>query len=391
MGIQQFRGFFSYAHQDAQTDPKLIAALSSRLESRVTVKLTNAQFSIWRDINNLRIGERWDDRIHSAISSSNVFVVLLTPKWFESSYCRREYDLFQDIEGSCGIGEYVVPLLARSFEKQLPNFDLEQRKTYDSLRTRQYKKTIATDFLALTDDERDRFIDTIADDIEGMIERLRNRPPKLGTALPQSSPKTRRKTELASRPHNFDQVDFLSSAEIAVEPRKGNELRSVFAHLSFIERLYLQTAIGRVEFSIRRAYLSIGDGGSGKLARNEDWAQFSSRSSVYYVNYRPAPGAITVCVNPVPGQKYLSGLPLPVEEHENYWSKPAVAAPDTDVRTIRAVLTVSFCSEGLYLSDPDSLSFSPATSKKIAAILTVLSERQNAGLVKRDIPVRERT
>jgi hypothetical protein len=390
VAVQQFKGFFSYAHQDAQTDPKLINAFSSRLERRVTVKLTNARFMIWKDTDNLRTGERWDDRIRATIASCQVFIVLMTPKWFESRYCLQEYEFFHEVERAVGVGEYVVPLLARSIERQLPNFDSEQRKKYNSLWVRQHRKTIATDFLALSDDERDRAIDTIADDIEGMIERLRRRPLEPNESKAAFLRKAKRKAELATRPHNFEHVDFVSAAEIAVEPKKGNELRGVFAHISFVERLYLQTPAGRVEFSIRRAYLSIDDGGSGKLRRNEDWVQFSTRGSVYYVTYMSAPSAITVCMNPAPGQKQLSDLPLPIAENENYWSKPAVTAPDTDISDIRASLNVSFCPEGLYLSDADSTNCSPVVSKKIAAILGVLAARQNAGLVRRDIPVRER-
>ena len=34
-----FQGFFSYAHHDAETDPKLIEALTVELEKRATARL----------------------------------------------------------------------------------------------------------------------------------------------------------------------------------------------------------------------------------------------------------------------------------------------------------------------------------------------------------------
>jgi hypothetical protein len=58
-----FNGFFSYAHDDARTDPSLITDFTTRLEGRVDSRLTNARFVIWRDKGGLRTGERWNDKI----------------------------------------------------------------------------------------------------------------------------------------------------------------------------------------------------------------------------------------------------------------------------------------------------------------------------------------
>lgn len=56
--IRTFQGFFSYANSDADIDPELIDALTVRLARSVTANLTNARFEIWRDVNNLRTGQR---------------------------------------------------------------------------------------------------------------------------------------------------------------------------------------------------------------------------------------------------------------------------------------------------------------------------------------------
>jgi hypothetical protein len=132
--IESFQGFFSYARHDADTDPKLVEALTKRLEKRVSGKLTNARFSIWQDVCNLRTGDRWDDRIDDAVRASHVFIILLTPKWYESPYCRKEYQIFQGVEVDFEVGEYVVPLLARPIDRQVENFDQAQKDVYDSLK-----------------------------------------------------------------------------------------------------------------------------------------------------------------------------------------------------------------------------------------------------------------
>ena len=68
---ETFQGFFSYAHHDAGTDPQLVEAFTSVLEQRVSGKLTNAKLVIWRDVNKIRLGNRWDDRIGEAVKASN--------------------------------------------------------------------------------------------------------------------------------------------------------------------------------------------------------------------------------------------------------------------------------------------------------------------------------
>ena len=393
--IDKFKGFFSYSHHDLLTDPKLIQALTTSLERRVTGKMTNASFEIWRDMD-LGAGEKWNKSIEDAIQGSNIFIILITPKWFESAYCRKEYQIFADVEDGVGVGEYVVPLLAKTIEKQIKNFDSAQMNAYISLNERQYKQIIAADFLALSEDKREELIDAIADDIEGMIERLRQRSSVIkNKQIPIVQP-ARPVPVYDVHPHNFNEVDFVSAAEVLVEPPEGNKTRAVFAQISFIERLYVRSAMGRVNFGVRRAYLSIDDGGSGKLSRNEEWADASPNgASVYYVNYRDMPHAITVCINPTPGKKSLSELPLPPAKNENYLSKPAVAAADADISNIRAYLSVSFCVEGLHIAGEDWRKPSPAVTKKIAAIIGVYTNKEkleeNLSFARRSIPVRERT
>jgi hypothetical protein len=175
--IELFQGFFSYTHLDAELDPDLVEALTTRLEMRVTRKLTNASFSIWRDVDKIRTGQQWDERIGAAVRASQVFIVLMTPKWFERDYCRKEYRIFQEVEQGIAVGEHVVPLLAHAIKPQ--DFDQEQKATFDDLNRRQYKKTIATTFRKMTADQREIIVDEIADDIEGMIERLRGKSTSL--------------------------------------------------------------------------------------------------------------------------------------------------------------------------------------------------------------------
>jgi hypothetical protein len=201
-GKNNFVAFFSYAHHDALTDPRLVEAFTSELERHVNAKLANAEFSIWRDDKGLRTGDRWDDDLQESVAQADVLIVLLTPRWLHSAYCRKEFDTFVTAETARAIGNYVAPILARDLEHQLPFLTEEQAASYRAVRERQSKKALAADFLRLAGDERKLLVDQLADDIERMLTRLRRPPtpvvPKTGAPRP---------TDPAAR--NFEKADVV--------------------------------------------------------------------------------------------------------------------------------------------------------------------------------------
>jgi hypothetical protein len=115
-GRPVFKGFFSYSHSDAEVDPQIVEALSSELERRVDAKLVNARFEIWRDKEKLRAGDYWNERIEMAIISVHIFIILLTPKWISSDYCRNEFEIFKKAESARNSGGYIIPIYARDIE-----------------------------------------------------------------------------------------------------------------------------------------------------------------------------------------------------------------------------------------------------------------------------------
>jgi hypothetical protein len=144
-----FQGFFSYAHHDAETDPDLFEALTDELEKRVMAKLVNDYFVIWRDSKRLHTGYLWDPAIEDAVRASNVMIVLLTPRWISSDYCRKEYAIFQQIEAAAGNAQLVAPIRARLVENQKQKFDEDQKRVFESLSRRQYFQMPAANFLRL--------------------------------------------------------------------------------------------------------------------------------------------------------------------------------------------------------------------------------------------------
>ncbi len=97
---ETFQVFFSYAHADAELDPGLFEAFSTELEKRASALLANAEIHIWRDTQRIRTGHKWDARIEEALRKSHLLIVMLSPKWLQSSYCRKEYRTFEEVEKS---------------------------------------------------------------------------------------------------------------------------------------------------------------------------------------------------------------------------------------------------------------------------------------------------
>jgi hypothetical protein len=147
---RKFTGFFSYAHHDADTDPGLVEAFTTALEQRVNAKLANARFEIWRDAQGLRTGDKWHKKLEEEVRKSDLLIVLFTPRWVESDFCRREYAIFEEVEAGRSVGEYIVPILARAIEKQEKHFNPDQKRVCARLRERQYAHALAAEFLNLS-------------------------------------------------------------------------------------------------------------------------------------------------------------------------------------------------------------------------------------------------
>ncbi len=393
-----FNAFFSYAHYDVDTDSALIPAFTTQLESRVNSKLANARFEIWRDVECLRTGQFWNEKIEVQLRAADILIVLLTPRWIESDFCRKEYAIFEEVEITREVGEYVIPLLARSIDRQEKHFSREQKIIYERISARQYQNADAVEFIKLCEADQIKLIDKIADDVEGMIERLRVLPPPSANTSGRPMVRPRRIKEFDSKAQNYERVDFFTEGEVVLDRPRNNGSRDVLAYVEFIERLYVQGQRGRIEFGVRRAYLTIKDDGSGELSKVDELRNGPDCKTRYYTTLQNAPDAITVCIDPPEGKTSLAELPLPPANGENHLSKVAMAKGKIGSEGIKAELLISLDAEGLYLSDGRAIS--PRTETSVRAIMKVASAKlsRNAGqivdadgLLRRTLQVRERS
>jgi hypothetical protein len=100
--------FFSYSHIDAESEGALIAEIHAELEKKTRAAWGIRSFDIWRDVNNLRWGATWSKAIDDAIAACDLFVLLLSPGWLRSPFCRQEFEAFKQRERAIGTGERIL-------------------------------------------------------------------------------------------------------------------------------------------------------------------------------------------------------------------------------------------------------------------------------------------
>ena len=86
------RIFVSYAVKNQTVATKFIDLLESYLKAS-----RDYRFAVWRDVNGIRLGEKWNKEIQDALHGSTFGLLLLSPEFFASSYImRHEWPHFRD-------------------------------------------------------------------------------------------------------------------------------------------------------------------------------------------------------------------------------------------------------------------------------------------------------
>jgi hypothetical protein len=205
----------------------------------------------------------------------------------------------------------------------------------------------------------------------------------------------RPRAEFHAAAQNYDRVDFVSSAEVVIDQQQDNKERGVYAQVDFVERLYVESPRARIEFGVRRAYVSVGNDGPGALARADHLRAATTRRNAQFVSLHDAPEAVSLCIDPDTGKTSLADLALPPTPQENYLCQIATATAKVEAEKLRAELRVSLDVEGLYLADDIATLVSPSKKKQIEAIITVAAKKNHHrvenGEIRRPLEVRERS
>src|SRR5262245_52696207 len=103
------RAFFSYVRQVDDHDGGRLSRLRERLQGEIRVQ-TGLKVEIFQDIRELNWGDHWQERLRDAAAGSLFLIPVVTPGYFLSESCRKEYEAFRALETQRHIEGVILPI-----------------------------------------------------------------------------------------------------------------------------------------------------------------------------------------------------------------------------------------------------------------------------------------
>ncbi|MHB8118067.1 MAG: right-handed parallel beta-helix repeat-containing protein [Methanothrix sp.] len=135
--IEQPMAFMSYTHFDDENDRGYITKFCKKLGKEVQAQ-TGKEFSIFQDIESIRWGDTWRERICSSIHSVTFFIPIITPSFFKSENCRDELTQFIEHEKSLSRNDLILPIYYITCT-QIENEDVADDKLVKAIKDHQMK------------------------------------------------------------------------------------------------------------------------------------------------------------------------------------------------------------------------------------------------------------
>lgn len=112
----EVRVFVSYARIDDQATygriSKLISDIASTYES-----MTGKTVGVFIDVDSIKPGDDWRDRIKSGLSYSSIFLAFISPAYLRSPACREELNEFLAFLTASSVERLVIPLIYTKIDR----------------------------------------------------------------------------------------------------------------------------------------------------------------------------------------------------------------------------------------------------------------------------------
>jgi hypothetical protein len=96
-------------------------------------------FQIFQDTEDIQPSDRWEHKLDQALRAAQLFIPILTPRFFQSDFCRREAKAFLDYEERAGRAGLILPL----YFIRTPKFDNPAIRDADDLAKALYARQYA--------------------------------------------------------------------------------------------------------------------------------------------------------------------------------------------------------------------------------------------------------
>ena len=110
----RYVAFFSYTHADDAHDEGLLSSVLARLESELRLTLGDRDVQIFQDRDDLNPGDVWETRLAKALDQAVYLIPVITPSFFSSEFCRKEFLRFWQREEADPNSARITPLYWRT-------------------------------------------------------------------------------------------------------------------------------------------------------------------------------------------------------------------------------------------------------------------------------------
>ena len=123
MGVS-YKGFWSYVHQDDETEDGRISKLAKDVVAQYEM-ITGDTIELFLDKDGgLEWGDSWREKIDDSLDSVAFFIPVMTPRYFMSPECRSELNHFVRRAEKSGLKGLLLPL----YYLDIPSLDDESGK-----------------------------------------------------------------------------------------------------------------------------------------------------------------------------------------------------------------------------------------------------------------------
>ena len=104
-------GFWSYSRQDNDNASGGLSRLRAMVSAELKLQLGRAaQVELFQDTADIHSGAMWEQKIRDQMARSSFLIPILTPDFFQSAWCCKEVEIFQEREAVLGRGSLIFPI-----------------------------------------------------------------------------------------------------------------------------------------------------------------------------------------------------------------------------------------------------------------------------------------
>lgn len=163
--------FLSYVRSDDDHDGGQVTSLRELLEGEVKMQ-TGMAFPIFQDRNEILWGQRWKDRIEDSIFAATFLIPIVTPSYFRSQMCRKEFETFMLRERTLGVNSLILPIYYVTAKELHSEFPEGADIIADIIRSRNWADWRHNRFKSLKSAEVRQEISKLATTIDAAISEL---------------------------------------------------------------------------------------------------------------------------------------------------------------------------------------------------------------------------